>query len=87
MHVHTSSTNTTASWDRGILFFVDGRIADGQGLKSVTSNSTQDFAAAVAVAKSADHVLVFVGLDTSVEEEGHDRHNITLPGWVGWDGA
>eukprot|EP00047_Mylnosiga_fluctuans_P006447 m.246915 g.246915 ORF g.246915 m.246915 type:complete len:772 (-) comp15227_c0_seq1:9-2324(-) len=51
-----------------------------QGLKSVTDTSTSGFASAVATAKQADYVIGFFGLDGSVEGEGHDRHNITLPG-------
>ena len=51
-----------------------------QGLSSVTSTDTSNFADAVAAAKAADQVIMFLGNDGSVEGEGHDRHNVTLPG-------
>ena len=44
------------------------------------SNSTAGFGDAVAAARRADATVILVGLDLSVEAEGHDRHDITLPG-------
>jgi hypothetical protein len=38
-----------------------------------------DVQAAVAVAKAAEVVVLTVGIDGSIEREGHDRHNTTLP--------
>merc|ERR1712176_133534 len=50
------------------------------GLDSVNSTSTSLFADAVKVAKDADHVVLFLGLDNQHSEgEGHDRHDIGLP--------
>ena len=46
----------------------------------VTDTSTAGFAAAIATAQAADYVVLMLGLDLSVEDEGLDRHNITLPG-------
>ena len=51
-----------------------------QALSSVTSTDTGGFADAVAAAKSAQQVIMFLGNDGTVEGEGHDRHNVTLPG-------
>ena len=38
--------------------------------------------AAVAMAKAADYVVLLMGIDGSVEAEGHDRTNTSLPGSV-----
>ena len=46
----------------------------------VNSNNTQGIAAAVALAKKADIVLLCLGIDKSIEGEGHDRVSIALPG-------
>eukprot|EP00048_Salpingoeca_helianthica_P015648 m.227816 g.227816 ORF g.227816 m.227816 type:complete len:774 (+) comp17327_c0_seq1:3-2324(+) len=51
-----------------------------QGVSSVTSMSTSGFAAAISAANAAEAVILVIGLDGSVEGEGHDRHSITLPG-------
>lgn len=34
----------------------------------------------MAAAKAADYVILIMGLDTKVEAEGKDRHNLTFPG-------
>lgn len=46
----------------------------------VTSTDTSGIAAAVAVAKAADVVVLTVGISGAVEAEGHDRETTTLPG-------
>lgn len=50
--------------------------AKGCGIKD---NSTAGFDEAVAVAKKADAVVLFLGIDKSIEEEVKDRDNINLP--------
>jgi len=47
---------------------------------AINSTSTSGFAAAVTAAKAADYVLLFIGIDQTIEREGHDRIDITLPG-------
>ena len=42
--------------------------------------STADFAKAHALIDSADHVVLAMGIDESVESEGRDRKTISLPG-------
>ena len=37
-------------------------------------------AAALAAAKAADVVVLCLGIDKSIEHEGHDRSELTLPG-------
>jgi beta-glucosidase-like glycosyl hydrolase len=37
-------------------------------------------AAAVAAAKKADQIVMFLGLDNSIEQEGTDRQTLSLPG-------
>lgn len=46
----------------------------------INSNDTSKIAAAVALAKDADVVVLALGIDRSIEHEGQDRVNITLPG-------
>ena len=46
----------------------------------VLGNDTSGFNAALAAAKKADIAILFVGLNQSVESEGLDRYNLTLPG-------
>ena len=46
----------------------------------ISTNDTSGFASAVAAAKAADTVVLFIGIDGSIENEGHDRHDLTLPG-------
>lgn len=59
---------------------IGGSVEFVPGLESITSNSTKGFDAALAAAGKADHVVLMLGLDGSVEGEGHDRHEIGLPG-------
>ena len=49
--------------------------ADGAACENASG-----FAAAAALAAASDVVVAVVGIDGSVEYEGHDRDNITLPG-------
>jgi len=51
------------------------------GCADVACNSSAGFDAAVALAKSADAVVLVVGIDETQEREGQDRTNITLPGF------
>ena len=46
----------------------------------VNSPSTSGFAEAIAVAEAADYIVLMLGLNLTIEDEGLDRHNITLPG-------
>ena len=45
----------------------------------ISANDTSGFAAAIALAQSADIVLFCGGIDRSIESEGRDRTSITLP--------
>jgi hypothetical protein len=47
----------------------------------VQCTSTSQFAAAVDVASKADYVILMMGNDLSIAHEGHDRVNISLPGY------
>jgi len=50
------------------------------GLSGLTSTDTSLFPHAVEVAKTADSVVLFLGLDSSeIEKEGQDRKDISLP--------
>jgi hypothetical protein len=42
--------------------------------------SQAGIAAAVAAAKTADQIVLFLGLDNSIEQEGTDRQSLGLPG-------
>ena len=46
----------------------------------VASSDRSGFAEAVAAAAAADQVVLFLGSDSSIENEGHDRDVLTLPG-------
>ena len=50
------------------------------GCQSVLSTNTSGFDAALSAAKNSDLIIFVGGLDTSVERESMDRHNVTLPG-------
>jgi beta-glucosidase-like glycosyl hydrolase len=43
-------------------------------------SDTDNVADAVAAAKGADVAVLLVGIDATIEGEGHDRYNISLPG-------
>ena len=47
---------------------------------TVAGDDRSGVAAAVAAAESADTVVLFLGLDQSIENEGHDRSSLELPG-------
>lgn len=47
---------------------------------AVNSTDSSGIAAAVSAAKASDAVVYFGGLDGTIEREGHDRHDIGLPG-------
>jgi xylan 1,4-beta-xylosidase len=51
------------------------------GCSDVKCSNQNLFAAAVKAAASADTVVLVVGLDQSIEAEGLDRVNLTLPGF------
>ena len=55
------------------------KVTHAEGVPTVLSNSTDGFADAVAAAQAADQVLLFLGIDGTVEGEGKDRHSIGLP--------
>jgi beta-glucosidase-like glycosyl hydrolase len=46
----------------------------------VNSTSTSKMQAAIDAAMDADYIVFFGGLDGTIEREGHDRHDIGLPG-------
>ncbi|KAJ5535616.1 hypothetical protein N7513_008802 [Penicillium frequentans] len=47
---------------------------------NISSQSTVDFDAALAVAKKSDAIIFAGGIDNTIEAEGMDRENITWPG-------
>jgi len=47
---------------------------------SISGNDTSMIAEAVSNAAEADVAIVFLGIDNSIEAEGQDRYDITLPG-------
>ena len=47
---------------------------------TVSGNETSDIDKAVSVAARADAVLLFLGLDHTIEDEGIDRTSLELPG-------
>ncbi|CAG8134912.1 unnamed protein product [Penicillium olsonii] len=47
---------------------------------NITSESTDDFDAAIQAAKKSDVIVFAGGIDNSVEQEGMDRQEITWPG-------
>ncbi|KAJ5648847.1 uncharacterized protein N7484_002570 [Penicillium longicatenatum] len=47
---------------------------------NISSQSTEDFAAAIAAAKKSDAIVFAGGIDNTIEAEGMDRENITWPG-------
>lgn len=55
---------------------------DVESLKGcdIDSNRTDDFGAAIDMAKKADVVILFMGIDPGIEGEGKDRIEIGLPG-------
>ncbi|KAI9991711.1 hypothetical protein PInf_017060 [Phytophthora infestans] len=46
---------------------------------NISGNSTDGFDEAVKVTQEADAVVLFLGIDTSIEEEVNDRNDIKLP--------
>ena len=57
-----------------------GNVTYAQGLENVSSTDTSGFQEAIAAASASDMTVVVVGLDTSQEDEAHDRSVLTLPG-------
>ncbi|GAB9462521.1 Glycoside hydrolase [Globisporangium polare] len=57
---------------------VDGSTVYAQGC-GMNDTSTAGFSAAVSAAKEADAVVLFLGIDTTIEREAYDRENIELP--------
>jgi len=53
------------------------------GCQSVTSTNTSEFQATLDAAKKSDMIVFVGGLDTTVERESMDRHNVGLPGVQG----
>lgn len=67
---------------RGAVLHASGVVCpnDRPGDHCVGSTSQDGFAAAVAAAKQADQIVMFLGTDHSIETEGTDRQKLTLPG-------
>ena len=70
---------------RGRVLHATGYVCPDErpGNHCLTQTSRDGFDAAVAAAKTADQVVVFVGLHGgagSTETEGRDRQTLTLPG-------
>lgn len=53
---------------------------DGPNEHCLKETSEANFPAAIAAAKGADQIVVFVGLDNTIECEGTDRQTLGLPG-------
>jgi beta-D-xylosidase 4 len=47
---------------------------------TISGNDTSGFEAAITAAKSADVTILFLGMDTTVENEMHDRTSLDVPG-------
>jgi len=56
-----------------------GNVTYAEGC-TVSGTDKTGFPAAVAAAEAADFVAMFMGIDQTVEREGHDRASIDLPG-------
>lgn len=54
-------------------------VVSAKGCDSIQCTDTSGFDQAVKVASTADVVIVGLGLDQSIEREGHDRSTIDLP--------
>ena len=59
--------------------FASGDVAGLKGCE-IHSNNTAGFDAAIKIAGEADLAILFMGIDTSIEQEGKDRETIDLPG-------
>ena len=57
---------------------VGGRVVSSAGC-TITGNITGGIAAAIEIAKTADYIVLMLGIDQSVEGESHDRTHIDLP--------
>ena len=57
-----------------------GTVIVQPGCQSAGSSDTSGFAAALAAARLATHVVLVLGSDASFEKEYNDRTNVTLPG-------
>jgi len=64
---------------RAEAWLPDAQVAVEQGC-SVAGNDTSGIARAVSAAGEADAVVLFLGLDKSIENEGTDRATLELPG-------
>lgn len=69
----TSPFQAIASMNAG------GSVVMEEGTDGLTSNSTAGFAKAVAAAQASDYVVLFLGIDETLEGETHDRTSIDLP--------
>ena len=56
-----------------------GKVKYAMGCQ-INGQDTSHIADAVSAAKASDVALVFIGIDGSIENEGHDRTTIDLPG-------
>jgi hypothetical protein len=63
----------------GIKKAFSGNVTFAQGC-TVSGNDTSGFAEAFKVASTADVTVLVIGIDQSIESEGLDRYNLTLPG-------
>ena len=68
-----------ASYGSSATLKVNGMNCNATYDSNVLSNDTSGFAAAVAAAKTAEQVVLYLGIDGSVEGEGKDRHFVGLP--------
>ena len=69
----------TSPYD-GIKALAGSDVSFAAGLENIKSTDKSGFAEAVQVASDAKQVILFLGLDGSIEREGQDRGEITLPG-------
>ena len=77
----TSTTAAAAATTTTTTTTTTTRIVYEPGLPSVASKDTKGIAAAVRAAKAANFAVLVVGIDGTVEQEGHDRMSgVGLPG-------
>jgi hypothetical protein len=75
MHALSLSRRTLAD---AVAQHSDAKVTVDLGVPSVLSNDTSGIAAAVALAASADHVVLAVGTDLTWAHEEHDAETIVF---------
>eukprot|EP01084_Bolivina_argentea_P000392 742_1 len=63
------------------LYINTQNILSSQGCNNILCNTTDGFQSAFDIAEKSDIIVLMMGLDATVEKEGIDRVNISLPGY------